>query len=96
MANMVEGGKTPMLSASDLESLGFKLVIFPGAIVRALAFAAQDFYDVLKRNGTTDAFRNRMFDFDAINRIVGTDAMLELGRRYEPGSEAPSRPGADQ
>jgi 2-methylisocitrate lyase-like PEP mutase family enzyme len=96
MANMVEGGKTPILSAADLESLGFKLVIFPGAIVRALAFAAQDFYDVLKRNGTTDAFRNRMFDFDAINRIVGTEAMLELGRKYEPSIEAPPRPGADQ
>jgi 2-methylisocitrate lyase-like PEP mutase family enzyme len=83
MANMVEGGKTPILSASDLEMLGFSLVIFPGAIVRALSFAAQDFFEVLRRDGTTEAFRNRMFDFEAINRIVGTEAMLEHGRRYE-------------
>ena len=37
MANMVEGGKTPMLAAQELQALGFALVIFPGAIVRALA-----------------------------------------------------------
>ena len=83
MANMVEGGKTPVLSGPHLQTLGFKLVIFPGAIVRALAHAAQDFFDVLKRDGTTDAYRNRMFDFQAINDIVGTTAMLASGQRYE-------------
>ena len=36
MANMVEGGKTPPLSAAELEAIGFALVIFPGGIVRAL------------------------------------------------------------
>ena len=91
MANMVEGGQTPILSGSDLQALGFKLVIFPGAIVRALAFAARDFYDVLKRDGTTDAFRDRMFDFEAINGIVGTAAMLEHGRRYEERPPANAR-----
>jgi 2-methylisocitrate lyase-like PEP mutase family enzyme len=93
MANMVEGGQTPILSGSELEALGFGLVIFPGAIVRALARAAQDFYGVLKRDGTTDAFRDRMFDFSAINAIVETDATLERGRRYEGGPDA-SRKGA--
>jgi 2-methylisocitrate lyase-like PEP mutase family enzyme len=83
MANMVEGGQTPILSGPDLEALGFRLVIFPGAIVRALAFAAQDFFDVLRRDGTTDAYRNRMFDFQAINDIVGTSTMLARGQRYE-------------
>ncbi|GGH21096.1 isocitrate lyase family enzyme [Alsobacter metallidurans] len=83
MANMVEGGQTPILSGPELEALGFALVIFPGAIVRALARAAQDFYGVLRRDGTTDAFRDRMFDFAAINGIVGTDATLARGRRYE-------------
>jgi 2-methylisocitrate lyase-like PEP mutase family enzyme len=83
MANMVEGGRTPLMSARDLEALGFALVIFPGAIVRALAHAAREFYAVLKRDGTTDAFRGRMFDFDALNTLIGTPHMLEEGRRYE-------------
>ena len=42
MANMVEGGQTPILSGPELQALGFSLVIFPGAIVRAMAHAAQD------------------------------------------------------
>ncbi len=52
MANMVEGGKTPMLSASELEALGFSLVIFPGGIVRTLAKTAVDYYASLAAHGT--------------------------------------------
>jgi 2-methylisocitrate lyase-like PEP mutase family enzyme len=87
MANMVEGGKTPMLSASELEALGFALVIFPGGVVRTLARTAEEFYGSLKTHGSTEPFRARMFDFDAINRLVGTPEMLERGARYE--SEQP-------
>jgi len=83
MANMVEGGKTPMLPSSELEALGFALVIFPGAIVRALAKAAEEFYGSLKAHGSTEAFRPRMFDFDALNRLIGTPEMLARGKRYE-------------
>jgi 2-methylisocitrate lyase-like PEP mutase family enzyme len=85
MANMVEGGQTPVLPAAELEALGFGLVIFPGGIVRAIARAAQDFYAVLRRDGTTDAMRDRMFDFQGINALLGTDAMLERGKGYEDG-----------
>ena len=83
MANMVEGGKTPVLGASELEALGFALVIFPGGIVRAIAHAARDFYATLARDGTSAAFRNRMYDFDALNEIIGTPEMLALGKTYE-------------
>src|SRR6476661_3269491 len=83
MANMVEGGKTPMLSASELETLGFAFVIFPGAIVRALAKAAEEFYGSLKAHGSTEPFRPRMFDFDALNRLIGTPDMLARGKQYE-------------
>ena len=71
MANMVEGGKTPVLPASELEALGFAFVIFPGAIVRAVAKTAEEFYASLKAHGTTDPFRARMFDFDALNEVIG-------------------------
>ena len=47
MVNMVEGGKTPLLPAAELEALGFALVIFPGGIVRALARTASDYYGSL-------------------------------------------------
>ena len=83
MVNMVEGGKTPIKAAAELEALGFSLVIFPGGIVRAIAHAAQAFYGTLLRDGTTDAFRNAMFDFDELNGVIGTPDMLALGKTYE-------------
>src|SRR5438105_3564344 len=67
MANMVEGGKTPVLPAAELQQLGFALVIFPGGIVRALAHTAREFYASLATHGTTEPFRSRMLDFAAIN-----------------------------
>ena len=82
MANMVEGGKTPILSAGALEALGFSLVIFPGGIVRAIARTAADFYATLARDGSSAAFRNRMHDFDTLNAVIGTPDMLALGKHY--------------
>jgi 2-methylisocitrate lyase-like PEP mutase family enzyme len=92
MANMVEGGRTPILGRDKLQALGFSLVIFPGGIVRAVAKAARAFYETLARDGTTDAFRDAMFDFDALNEVIGTPDMLELGRRYEPSASEPGEP----
>jgi 2-methylisocitrate lyase-like PEP mutase family enzyme len=83
MANMVEGGKTPILPAPELQELGFSLVIFPGGIVRALAKTAEDFYGSLKAHGTTDPFRQRMFDFAALNDVIGTPQLIALGKQYE-------------
>jgi 2-methylisocitrate lyase-like PEP mutase family enzyme len=85
MANMVEGGDTPVMSARELEALGFSLVIFPGGIVRALALAAQGFYASLKQHGTTEGYRNQMHDFAALNNLLGTSDMLARGVRYEGG-----------
>jgi 2-methylisocitrate lyase-like PEP mutase family enzyme len=89
LANMVEGGKTPPLSAAELQSLGFALVIFPGAIVRVLAKAAGEFYGTLAAHGSSEPYRARMFDFDALNKLIGTPEMFELGKRYagEPASK---------
>lgn len=81
MANMVEGGKTPMLSASELETLGFSLVIFPGGIVRTLAKTATEYYASLAAHGSTQPFRERMFDFGELNELLGTPEMIERGRR---------------
>jgi 2-methylisocitrate lyase-like PEP mutase family enzyme len=87
LANMVEGGDTPLSSASELSEIGFRLVIFPGGIVRALAKTAQGYYASLARHGTNEPFRDRMFDFGALNDLIGTPEMLALGKRYD-GQEA--------
>lgn len=85
MVNMVEGGKTPALSAQELQSLGFALVIFPGGIVRALAKNAADYYASLAQHGTTAPFSARMHDFDSLNAVIGTPEMLARGKQYEGG-----------
>ena len=83
MANMVEGGKTPVLAAAELEALGFALVIFPGGIVRALAHMASEYYGSLAAHGTSEPFRNRMLDFTGLNDLIGTPELLAVGKRYD-------------
>jgi 2-methylisocitrate lyase-like PEP mutase family enzyme len=83
LANMVEGGKTPMKTAAELQALGFSLAIFPGGTVRFLARGLAEYYASLARNGTTAPFRERMLDFDGLNALIGTPEMLALGKKYE-------------
>ncbi|NRB35802.1 MAG: isocitrate lyase/phosphoenolpyruvate mutase family protein [Rhodobacteraceae bacterium] len=88
LANMVEGGETPIQTADDLEARGFSVVIFPGGIVRALARMADAYYRSLFENGSNRPFKDQMFDFNGLNARLGTDEMLALGKKYsgESGS----------
>jgi 2-methylisocitrate lyase-like PEP mutase family enzyme len=79
---MVEGGKTPVLPASELEAIGFALVIFPGGIVRAIGRLVAEYYGSLATHGTTEPFRARMFDFEELNALIGTPEMIALGQHY--------------
>jgi 2-methylisocitrate lyase-like PEP mutase family enzyme len=83
MANMVEGGKTPIVNAADLQARGFSFVIFPGGIVRALAKTARDYYGNLLANGSNAAFADHMFDFAGLNEVIGTKELLEGAKAYD-------------
>lgn len=93
MANMVEGGKTPVVTAPELQQLGFALVIFPGGIVRALARNAADYYASLAQHGSTEPFRARMHDFESLNAVIGTPEMLARGKRYDAAPPATRKTG---
>ena len=82
LVNMVEGGKTPASSAVQLQQLGFSLVIFPGGAVRAMARTAQDYYNSLLHNGSNLPFQARMFDFDGLNKVIGTSRLMTESRKY--------------
>ncbi len=84
MANMVEGGRTPMTPVGDLEAMGYSLVVFSAGVVRAMAKTARQFYDTLRADGSSDAVRDAMYSFDELAEIVGTTALLEAGAGYEP------------
>lgn len=83
LANMVEGGATPITDAPDLETQGYSIVIFPGGVVRALGRTAQDYYQSLHKAGSNKPFADRMFDFDGLNDVIGTKEQLEKGARYD-------------
>ncbi len=89
LANMVEGGLTPVLPVDELAQLGFRLVIFPGAMVRIISHAAQEYLGTLKRDGSTLAVLDRMNDFAGINAVIGTDDLLERGEQYAEHSSSP-------
>jgi 2-methylisocitrate lyase-like PEP mutase family enzyme len=83
LANMVEGGKTPVQSADELQARGFRIVIFPGGTARAVAHTLQGYYASLHQHQTTAPWQSQMLDFDGLNDVIGTTELMAQGKRYE-------------
>ncbi|PJE38610.1 carboxyvinyl-carboxyphosphonate phosphorylmutase [Pseudooceanicola lipolyticus] len=80
-ANMVNGGRTPLLSADRLKELGFSIGIHPALGFLAMGAALQKAYADLKANGeTTDAID--LYDFGKFNDLVGFPAVWEFEKKY--------------
>jgi len=82
LANMIEHGKTPLLSAAELQDLGYKLVIFPLATLYMAAKAVQDCARVLKQTGTTGSLIPRMLPFHQFNEMVGLPLYRQIEDKY--------------
>jgi methylisocitrate lyase len=87
MANNVEGGKTPLLSAEALQEIGYALVAFPVAATYVIAHALAKFYGVLKATGESASLQKEMSSFSAFHEIVG----LAGYREFERGCESFAR-----
>ena len=83
LANMVEGGKTPVQDAAELETRGFRIVIFPGGTARAVAHTLQGYFASLQQHQTTAHWQKQMLDFDGLNEVIGTAELMATGKRYE-------------
>lgn len=83
LANMVEGGKTPIQDADALQAHGFRIAIFPGGTARAVAHTLQGYYASLHAHRTTQPWRSQMLDFDALNEVIGTPELMLAGKKYE-------------
>jgi 2-methylisocitrate lyase-like PEP mutase family enzyme len=94
LANMVEGGATPIASAEALGELGFRVVIYPGALVRAVVWTTQRLLASLRANGTTAEYRDRMLDIGGLNAVLGTRDLLAAGERYDPAIQSAEIAGA--
>lgn len=84
MANMIEGGKSPFLSADELQALGYAVAAYPCASVFTAARALQTWADTLKAKGSTEGFATpqNMMDFEEYYRFIGAEAMREREKLF--------------
>jgi 2-methylisocitrate lyase-like PEP mutase family enzyme len=82
LANMVEGGRTPYLSASELAAIGFKIAIFPVTALLTAAGAMKLCYDHLKRQGIGTGSAVPMLPFSEMNALMGFPAVHAFEKRY--------------
>jgi len=76
--NMLTGGKTPILTAKELEQMGYKIVVYPIDTLLVTAKAVMELAKTLMETGTTLTMRDRMVDFDELKMILGVDEWLNL------------------
>jgi carboxyvinyl-carboxyphosphonate phosphorylmutase len=81
VANMVKGGKTPLLSAAELEALGYKLAIFASDVQRAAIYGMREVLKVMKRDGTPEPF-TQTIDFPERDAIIGIAEVQQLEERF--------------
>lgn len=82
VANMIEGGRTPIVSAKMLNSMGFSIVLYPLSALFASAHATLGALRELKKTGTTKSAARSMVNFDEFNDLVELDRYEKLERRY--------------
>jgi 2-methylisocitrate lyase-like PEP mutase family enzyme len=82
IANMVEGGRTPILSRAELEKLRFKIAIFPVAGFLAMGAALQSVYGEILKAGSTKGWNGPMYPFNDFSRLMGFERVWEFERRH--------------
>lgn len=85
LANMVEGGRTPLLPAGELEKLGYDLVIFPTASTYMVAQAMKNLMEELMKTGTTENLIPDMIPFPEFNKLIGLAEIRELEAKFVLG-----------
>jgi len=86
VANMIEGGRTPVLPKQQLVDLGFQLILYPLTALFAAARLIESMYRTLKEEGTTQGQAERLMTFAEFNALIGVDEKDALTERF--GSEA--------
>lgn len=83
IANMIEGGKTPELTAKDLENMGFDIVFWPCTALYTITKAFDEVMRTLRREGTTISCDDKMLHFSEFNSFIGLDKYNELDKKYK-------------
>ena len=87
LANMVEGGRTPLLDAKALQEIGYRIAIFPGLGFLAAGGALERAYGELRAAGSSQAISVPLYDFKRFGTLMGFDDVTEFDRRWRSGSD---------
>jgi 2-methylisocitrate lyase-like PEP mutase family enzyme len=82
LANLADGGRTPILPKKRLEELGYKIAIFPVTGLLATAKALEHVYGVLKEKGSSDTLAADLYSFDGFCRSIGFEHVWEFEKRW--------------
>jgi methylisocitrate lyase len=88
VANMIEGGRTPVLPRDQLSELGFQLILYPLTGLFAAARAMTTMYAKLRADGTTLGQTDRLITFAEFNDLIGVEERYALSERF--GGDSPS------
>ena len=86
VANMVEGGKTPQVTAAELETMGYKLVLYANCVLRSAILAAQNTLRYLYEHGDTASVLDQMVTMTERNRVTDKPRLDEMERRFVQGN----------
>jgi 2,3-dimethylmalate lyase len=82
VANMIEEGVTPNLTAAELLDLGYKIALFPLSGLYSSTYAIYNTFDTLKRTGTTKSMKEKMMKFKEFNELVELDKYMRMENKY--------------
>ena len=82
VANMIEGGATPLSSADALHKMGFNIILYPLSVLFANTFATMNILKELKKTGTTAKFKQKVVNFDQFNDLVELPKFRKLEKKY--------------
>jgi 2-methylisocitrate lyase-like PEP mutase family enzyme len=82
MANMVEGGSTPVLSAQQLQEIGYQMAIFPGTAFLAAGSAVESVYMHLKETGSSPGLSTPLYDFTRFSKMMGFDKVWAFEKKW--------------
>lgn len=82
VANMIEGGATPIVSAKDLYKMGFNVILYPLSVLFANTYSTLNILQELKKSGTTKKLQNRLVNFNQFNELVELSKFKKLEKRY--------------
>ena len=82
VANMIEGGATPLSSAEILNKIGFKIILYPLSVLYANTFATMNILKELKKTGSTSKYEQKVVNFDQFNDLVELSKFREMEKKY--------------